>query len=116
MNIEEFYDADDRRRSSAEVQFGQDWYDGDGHRYELNWIEDTGEIYVMHDEPAPMWFDQLGDFVSFDPKPDDLGVRVLKIVHGREIVQGLLDGWADAMAAPDSVQWLVDRLQTAPPE
>lgn len=111
MNIEQFYDADQRRRDSAELQFGQDWHDGNGHRYELNWVEDTGELYVMHDEPAPMWFDQFGDSVAFEPAPDDLGVRVLKVVTGRENVERLLAGWEGAMGGDDSVQWLVDRLR-----
>lgn len=114
MNIEEFYDADERRRGSAELQFGDDWHDEDGHRYELNWVEETGELYVMHDEPTPIWFDGFGDFVAIRPKPDDLGVRVLKVVEGRDNVLRLLEGWQDAMAEQNSVAWLIDRLQDSP--
>jgi hypothetical protein len=111
VNIEEFYDADERRRGSAELQFGQDWHDEAGSRYELNWIEDTGELYVMHDDPTPIWFDQFGDFMAIRPRPDDLGVRVLTVVEGRENVLRLLEGWQDAMPGENSVQWLVDRLR-----
>ena len=52
VDIEEFYDADERRRRSAELELGRDWKDDHGVRYELNWVEDTGELYVMR-EPVP---------------------------------------------------------------
>lgn len=112
MNIEEFYDGDERRRASEELEFGEDWTDSTGHRYELRWIEDTGELYVMHDDPAPIWFDQFGDFFAIPPTADELGVRILKLVHGRDEVTRLLEGWADAMPAEDSVRWLIDRLRS----
>ena len=47
MDIEQFYSADERRRQSAEVEFGNNWFDAKGSRYELSWIEDTGELYAM---------------------------------------------------------------------
>ena len=47
MDIEEFYDADPRRRASDEVRFGDEWTDADGGRYEVLWVADTGEVYAM---------------------------------------------------------------------
>lgn len=111
MDIEEFYDADERRRESDELQFGRDWYDDHGRRYELNWIADTGELYVMQDDPPPVWMDPFGDVVSFRVDGDRLGVRVLKLVRGEDNVRRLLDGWEGAMAQNDGVAWLVDRLR-----
>jgi hypothetical protein len=32
MDIEEFYQADERRRRSEEVEIGTDWHDADGAR------------------------------------------------------------------------------------
>ena len=52
MDIEEFYEADERRRRSAEIELGLDWHDVHDVRYELNWVQDTGELYVMR-EPNP---------------------------------------------------------------
>ncbi len=52
MDIEEFYDGDPRRRPSAEIELGTDWHDAHGTTYEVNWVEDTGELYLMR-EPAP---------------------------------------------------------------
>ena len=40
------------------------------------------------------------------------GVRVLKLVHGRDQVLELLTGWEDAMVEPDSVAWLIERLRS----
>ena len=51
MNIEEFYEADERRRRSEEIELGTEWHDRDGVRHEVSWVADTGELYVMR-EPA----------------------------------------------------------------
>lgn len=110
MDIEEFYDEDPRRRASEELQFGRDWHDAHGRRYELNWIADTGELYVMQDDPPPVWMDPFGDVVRVPIDVDDLGVRVLKLVEGRDEVLRLLAGWEDMVAEPDSIAWLIDRL------
>ncbi|MCA1656835.1 MAG: hypothetical protein LC713_03850 [Actinobacteria bacterium] len=110
MDIEEFYDGDDRRRTSDELQFGEDWHDGHGRRYELNWIADTGEVFVMADDPPPVWSDPFGDLVSLRTGSDQLGVRVLTVIHDREDLTGRLEGWEEAMALPDGVAWLVERL------
>lgn len=49
MNIEEFYDADPRRRSGEDRQFGLGWTDaGDpDHLWDLYWNSGTGELYLM---------------------------------------------------------------------
>jgi hypothetical protein len=52
MDIEEFYDGDPRRRPSAEIELGREWQDKDGLQYELNFIEDTGELYAMSQPPS----------------------------------------------------------------
>ena len=56
MDIEQFYSADERRRQSAEVEFGNNWFDAKGSRYEMSWVVDTGELYAMLEripKPAP---------------------------------------------------------------
>jgi hypothetical protein len=117
MNIDEFYDEDPRRRSSVEVEFGQDWRDAVGVRHELSWVEDTGELYVMR-EPAPSeWATPFGGIHargshSTDEKEiEGMTVVVVGTVPGREEVEQLLGGWQQAMAGADSVAWLVQRLR-----
>ncbi len=117
MDIEDFYDADPRRRSSVEVEFGPDWRDAHGVRYELSWIEDTGELYVMR-EPVPSgWATPFGGIHVYGAHSADekeleaMSVAVIAIVPTREEVEKLLDGWQQAMESPDSVAWVVHRLR-----
>ncbi len=117
MDIEEFYDEDGRRRTSVEVEFGQDWRDAHGVRYELSWVEDTGELYVMR-EPVPSeWATPFGGVHtrgthSTDEKEiEGMTVAVVGNVADRESVEQLLHGWQEAIEAADSVAWLVQRLR-----
>ena len=126
MDIEEFYDADPRRRSSAEVELGRDWRDADGVRYELSWVEGTRELYVVR-EPAPSgWATPFGGIHfrgthSTDEKEiAGMTVAVLGTISSHEALEQILSGWEDAIAQPDSVAWLVARLRdvgvvTSPP-
>jgi hypothetical protein len=118
VDIEEFYDADERRRSSVEVEFGQDWRDAHGVRYELSWIEDTGELYVMR-EPVPSeWATPFGGIHARGTHRTDekeiegMSVAVVGTVASQADVERLLDGWQEAIAQPDSVAWLVERLRS----
>lgn len=119
MDIEEFYDADPRRRSSAEVELGRDWRDAAGVRYELSWVEGTGELYVVR-EPAPSgWATPFGGIHfrgthSTDEKEiAGMTVAVLGTISSHEDLEQILSGWEDAIAQPDSVAWLVARLRDA---
>lgn len=117
MDIEEFYDADERRRSSAEIEFGTDWRDVQGVRHELSWIEDTGELYVMR-EPVPSeWATPFGGIHargshSLDEQEiEGMSVAVVGTLPTRAEVEQLLEGWEEAIEQPDSVAWLVQRLR-----
>jgi hypothetical protein len=67
----------------------------------------------MQDELPGVWSDPFGDFRAYEADADDLVVRVLTIVEGRDTVVALLGGWEDAMALPDGIGWLVERLRGA---
>jgi len=114
MDIEQFYSADERRRQSAEVEFGNNWFDAKGSRYELSWVEDTGELYAML-EPVPeadSWT-PFGDIEVEDVKVDTLAIIVLGEIGTRIELEQLLDGWAGQMAEPNGVDWVAGRLQAA---
>ena len=114
MDIEQFYSADERRRRSAEVEFGNNWFDAKGSRYELSWIEDTGELYAML-EPVPeadSWT-PFGDIEVEKVKVDTLAVIVLGKIANRIELEQLLDGWADHMAEPNGVDWVAGQLRSA---
>ena len=114
MDIEEFYNADDRRRSSAEIELGTEWRDKAGVRYELNWVEETGELYVMR-EPVPHeWADPFGGIHvnSGDDAPTDgMTVAVVAHVATRDELERILSGWESRMGEPDSTAWLEDVLR-----
>ena len=113
VNIEDFYSADERRRSSREVEFGRDWRDSQNVRYELSWVEDTGELYLMR-EPVPgAYEDPFGDIVVDKEDLDGLLVSVLGVVASHEKVEEVLAGWTQAMANPAGVEWLATTLKAA---
>jgi hypothetical protein len=115
MDIDEFYEADPRRRTSAELEMGSEWVDRDGVRHELNYVEDTGELYVLR-EPSPhVREDPFGGLhVSVPPGYDKkMTVHVIAIVPDKDTLHRILAGWQDHMSTDDGAQWLGDRLRGA---
>lgn len=110
MDIEGFYDADPRRRSSEEVAFGRDWTDADGVRWEVNWVADTGEIYAMREPMEPLEVDPIGDAFVPDMPMELVTVDVLGVIEGRGAVDSALDGWEAAMDAAGSLAWVRERV------
>jgi len=113
VNIEEFYAEDERRRSSTEVEFGREWRDAAGVRYELSWVQDIGELYLMREPVPTLYEDPLGDFDVDSADLNELLVSVLGMVTTHERVEEILAGWPEAMAAPEGVEWLAGRLKDA---
>jgi hypothetical protein len=113
MDIEEFYDADPRRRPSEELEYGREWSDAAGGRTELSWVVDTGELYIMAEPAEPVYMDPVGDTVVPQLDTKLLTVEVLGVIPDRERVDQLLAGWETAMGQPNSVQWVRDRLAQA---
>jgi len=114
VNIEEFYDADPRRRPSTEVELGTEWRDTLGVRYEISWIADTGELYSMREPVAPEREDPFGGLhVRTGPSAPVAGmtVAVLASIATREQLEQVLDGWEEEMDRPNSVAWLAGRLR-----
>ncbi len=114
MNIDQFYEADERRRQSAEVEIGTEWRDAHGVRYELNWIEDTGELYIMREPVPPMWEDPFGGIYvehGAHASVDEITVAVIAHIESREELEAVVRGWSAEMSKPNSIQWLVRRLQ-----
>jgi len=111
MNIEEFYEADERRRRSEEIELGSEWLDRDGVRHEVSWIADTGELYVMR-EPAPRIAEDLfGDEFSGSLPLDAVTVAMVGWIPTRDRLEEVLAGWQDAMTGAESLSWLAARLR-----
>jgi hypothetical protein len=112
MDLEEFYAADERRRHSAELEFGRDWNGGNG-RWGVSWVEDTGEIYLMSEPMAGVTGSGAGDLHAIHVSEHALDVEVLGVVNGRSTVESVMSGWEQKMGEPDGLAWLRDRVQNA---
>jgi hypothetical protein len=113
MDIEEFYSADERRRQSAEVELGTNWFDAQGSRYELSWVEDTGELYTMLElTPEADSFTPFGDIEVEEIPVDRLVVMVVGVVPNLDEVERILSGWPEQMAKPDGISWVAGQLRT----
>jgi hypothetical protein len=110
MDIEEFYDADPRRRESDETEFGREWSDANGVRTELSWVQATGELYAMAEPAESVEMDPFGDTRVDDLPTELVTVEILGVVADRADVDRLLAGWEDAMGGTNSIQWVRDRL------
>ncbi|MCP4436117.1 MAG: hypothetical protein GY812_11590 [Actinomycetia bacterium] len=110
MDIEHFYDGNPKRRSSREYSFGQDWTDSGGTRWELNWVEDTGEVYVMREAGEPLVMDPLGDTAVPEISADQVTVEILGTIQGLEAVETAFSGWSDAQSPKGSLDWVRSRV------
>jgi hypothetical protein len=113
MDIEQFYSADERRRQSAEVEFGTNWFDAKGNRYELSWVEDTGELYTMLElVPREDTWTPFGDTEVEEIPADRILVMVVGLIPTLEQAESVLAGWPDQMVKPDGISWVAERLRT----
>jgi hypothetical protein len=112
MDIEEFYDADERRRRSAEIELGTEWRDAAGVRHELSWVQDTGELYVMREPVPAVWEDPFGDMIVDQASVHDESVAVIGVIPTQEELDQVLDGWSEAMEEPRGVEWIAERLRS----
>jgi len=111
MDIEEFYEADERRRRSEEIELGTEWHDGDGARYEVSWVTDTGELYVMGEPETPMSVDLFGDLYDRPAPTSSVTVAVVGWIADRSRLEQILEGWQKAMPGTNSISWLAERLR-----
>lgn len=111
MDIEGFYAQDERRRASEEIEYGRDWRDEHGNRYEISYVVDTGELYAMRDPKGTLMpFSWFGDLFTAAPPTSALQVAVVAQVDDTDALADALTGWQAAMPGADSIRWLVERL------
>ena len=113
MDIEHFYDGNPKRRSSKEYSFGRDWTDAGGTRWELNWVEDTGEVYLMREAEEPLVMDPLGDTAVPKMSADQVTVEILGEIGSLQDVEDAFSGWSEAQAGEASIDWIRQRMADA---
>jgi hypothetical protein len=117
VDLEEFYNADPRRRHSEELEFGRDWSDDFGGRCEISWVEATGEVYAMR-EPSPEIVDDYvgGKHLIGKAEDEDLVIDLLGVVEGRDAIAAVMSGWEQAMPTENSLDWVRRRVENAASE
>ncbi|HUY86958.1 MAG TPA: hypothetical protein VMU77_07560 [Acidimicrobiales bacterium] len=141
MDIEEFYQEDPRRRESEELAYGLNWASEQdkSHLWDLFWVRDTGELYLMSKDAPPKWLPLIaglrhprhhlvktgeaqrnpggqghsGDGGTSDQADDEyaeLGVEIVARISTREEVEQALNGWKEQVSSPDGIGWLRQRL------
>ena len=111
MDLEDFYEQSDARRLSEEILFGSFWRDKINTAYELSWVIDTGELYLMHFPDGYINFtDTYGSFMTDDERwfVLDMFVLVIDIIPTEEEVRAKLLGWEEAMNQKNSIEWLYE--------
>jgi hypothetical protein len=112
MDIEEFYDADPRRRESEETEFGREW-SNNGVRTELSWVADTGELYAMAEPAGSVEMDPFGDTRVDDLPTELVTVEVLATITDRAELDRILNGWEGAMSGDNSLEWVRQRISAS---
>lgn len=110
MDQETFYAENEARRESAEFELGDDWTDADGTRYELTWVEATGEVYLMLEPEAEILSDPFGDFLDMGVDVNDETVVIIGKIASHDHLEVVLDGWQDAMLTENSLAWLAEKF------
>ena len=92
-----FHAADDRRRTSAEVDYGATWRWADSSEaHRLAWLRATGELYVCRAD-------------GYDGSCSD--VSVLAVVEREADVDAVVGDWRELRHAPDGLDLLGERLR-----
>ncbi len=115
MDIETFYELNEARRESAEIEFGDEWTDASDNNYELSWVEATGELYLMIEPDAAVGEDGFGDFWVSDEPVEELSVVIIGRLGSLTAVEDALQGWEDAMLEENSLAWLYRRFPQGGP-
>jgi hypothetical protein len=99
-SLARFYNADERRVRSRELDVGLWWREElDGPLHRAAWVSDTGELYLVRLGPAA----EGGG-----------AVEVLARLEDRSLLDGALDGWRERCGGPDSLRWLRERAAVRP--
>lgn len=98
-SLQAFYEGDERRVRSVEVDFGVHWRSSQSWpTWRLSWVEDTGEIVAVKLTPP-----QIGNGRGGPVHVLATGVPEI------EDAEELLSGWSDVCGRPRSLEWARDR-------
>lgn len=108
MDIAEFYAANERRRESVEVTFGDGWTsEGDPHAtYRLQFIAATGELVAVREPHPGGLLARYLDAAHLDQADvAALQVSLLGRFADQAEAEGALADWPRQMTGADSLAW-----------
>ena len=101
-SLDQLYSEDPRRQRSRESDFGVQWHEeAAGPRFLVSWIEATGELYALRQDPSHT-VELLGR-VPRSGHPDPLRSDL--------IVEAVLAGWEHRCGQPGSLDWACERIR-----
>jgi hypothetical protein len=112
IDVETFYEQDQRRRNSEEEEFGDGWTSSDrpGATFQLAWIRDTGELYMMGEPLGTAIEDPFGDYEVLALARGSVKVEILAEV-GESDLNRLLADWQQQMPRENSLDEVRRRLE-----
>ena len=117
MDIDEFYEADPRRRASAELELGSEWL-GQGRRPARAELRGGHRRALRAARAAPhVREDPFGGIHVTDPRgyENKITVHVIAKIATVDDLHTILEGWPEAMReqGDQGTQWLGQRLMAA---
>lgn len=112
-DVEDFYDQNPDRRFSEEADYGVHWRLAHPfERFRVSYIKATGELYQVGDGGrGPVIL--LGTFPVDQDAGDDWRRPWYKGLN-RHLREGEPDGWGHQCTKPNSLLWLLSRLEEPP--
>ena len=97
-NLDAFYDENPERRRSGEADYGCWWReaDSDWPRWRVSYVQKTAEVYAVQ-----LTSGQVNVLGIVPPDDDRICYRTL---------DRILEGWADRIQEPGSLDWVRRRL------
>lgn len=113
--VEAFYAADERRRFSAESDFGVWWFSEAEPRipWRVSWCETTGELYAVRLEPPRVtWGGETAEDLVICGGLELGPLEVLGVFPTEAILEALLHEWPHHCGGAGSLEWI--RARVAP--
>lgn len=113
QDIEDFYAANEDRRTSGEADFGV-WWTEPGQpypKYRVSYIHATGEVYAValnRDDKGPYHGPVL--LLGVVPPDDQPDGPVGRRTYYRTL-DTILEGWPQRCGQPGGLQWVRERLR-----
>lgn len=113
VTVEQFYEQNPLRRSSAEVDLGDGWRAAEevACTFSVFWLEDTGEVYALRvPNPYTVVTGGAGDHGLGGSSLGPATVEILGHARTRDELDERLAGWELKISEPDGVGWVERQL------